>query len=42
VEIRGTPLLGGFDDKTDGAAGEDAPLLQITGTAIMGGVDVKH
>lgn len=43
VAIRGTPLLGGFDDKTDGgAAGEDAPLLQITGTAIMGGVDVKH
>lgn len=42
VEIRGTPLLGGFDDKTDGGAGEDAPLLQITGAAIMGGVDVKH
>ncbi len=42
VEIRGTPLLGGFDDKTDGGAGEDAPRLEIIGTAIMGGVDVKH
>lgn len=42
VEIDGTPLLGGFDDKTDGGGGPDAPLLRITGTVIMGGVDVKH
>lgn len=42
VEMHGTPLLGGLDDKTDQAAGPDAPLLQITGTVIMGGVDIKH
>lgn len=42
VEIDGTPLLGGFDDKTEGGGGEGSPLLRITGTVIMGGVDVKH
>lgn len=42
VEVRGTPLLGGFDDKTRGGAAKDAPLLQVTGTALMGGVEIKH
>jgi len=43
IAIRGTPLLGGFEDKTQPPEDpEGAPLLTITGTAIMGGVEVKH
>ena len=42
VEVRGTPLLGGFDDKTKGGAADDSPRLHVSGTALMGGVDIKH
>lgn len=40
VELRGTPVLGGFDDNTRPRAGSDGRLT-VTGVAIMGGVDVK-
>lgn len=42
IEVRGAPLLGGFDDKTKGGAPSDAPLLSVTGTALMGGVEITH
>jgi hypothetical protein len=41
VTLAGTPLLGGFDDKTRGG-GESGPVLTIRGSAVMGGVDVKN
>lgn len=41
VTITGTPLLGGFDDKTRGGSA-DGPSLEVRGSAIMGGVDIKN
>jgi hypothetical protein len=41
ITITGTPLLGGFDDKTRGGS-VDGPSLEIRGAAIMGGVDIKN
>jgi len=42
IENRVTPILGGVVDKTDGNAAEGAPRLIIRGSAIMGGVELKH
>ena len=43
VEIRGLPLLGGWDDTTDRAAvGPGAPRLEIQVLVALGGVEVKH
>lgn len=43
VELRGTPILGGFEDKTTSPRGaERPPTLRVVGTAVMGGVEVKH
>lgn len=42
IRITGTPLLGGFDDKTDPGQDGEGPVLEIRGVALMGGVDVKH
>lgn len=41
--VRGNvmPLLGGFDDKTR-PTGETGPVLNVRGTAIMGGIEVKN
>lgn len=41
--VRGNvmPLLGGFDDKTR-PTGESGPVLNVRGTAIMGGIEVKN
>ena len=41
VEIRGTPFMGEFDDKTRRAPDERKKLI-VTGLAIMGGVEVKN
>ncbi|MGV8040199.1 MAG: LiaI-LiaF-like domain-containing protein [Thermoanaerobaculaceae bacterium] len=41
VELRGTPVLGGFEDKTRGRHGGSAKTLIIKGFAVMGGVEVK-
>ena len=37
-----TPILGGFEDKTAAPAGAPLGHLIITGTAIMGGIEVSH
>jgi hypothetical protein len=41
VESHVAEILGGFEDKTS-AAGENAPTLIVRGSAIMGGIEVKH
>ena len=43
VECSGIGILGGFDEEHDPevAAEDDAPILRITGVAIMGGVGVS-
>lgn len=44
VAIEGTPIFGGFEDKTEneGELPADAPVLNVHATAIFGGVDVKN
>lgn len=43
VEIRGLPLMGGWDDTTDrAAAGAGAPRLEIQALCALGGLEVKH
>lgn len=37
-----TPILGGFDDSTVPPLDPAAPTLVVKGTAIMGGIEVKH
>ncbi len=41
VSLHGTPILGGFDDTT-ARGGDGSKVLVVTGTAIMGGVEVKN
>lgn len=41
VELSGTPILGGFEDKTTRRHGSSAKTLIIRGFAIMGGVEIK-
>jgi predicted membrane protein len=42
VELRGTPILGGFEDKTRGPLDPNAPRLVVRGIAMMGGVEIKN
>lgn len=43
VEMRGLPLLGGWDDTTDRTnLPSDGPRLDITALVVLGGVEVKH
>jgi predicted membrane protein len=44
VEVSGTPILGGIEDKTDHShpAPSDAPLLEVDALSVLGGVEVKH
>jgi hypothetical protein len=43
VDVRGIPLLGGWDDTTDRAsAGSGAPRLEIRALVALGGLEVKH
>jgi predicted membrane protein len=43
VRMHGTPIIGGFEDKTShGPLTEDASTLEITGAVVMGGVEVKN
>lgn len=44
VEVSGTPILGGIEDKTDHShpAPPDAPLLEVDALSVLGGVEVKH
>ena len=43
VEVRGIPVLGGWDDTTDRAAvGSGAPRLEVRALVALGGLEVKH
>ena len=42
IENQVVAILGGFVDKTDGNVPAGAPMLIIRGSAIMGGVEVRH
>ncbi|WP_307867751.1 DUF1707 SHOCT-like domain-containing protein [Umezawaea beigongshangensis] len=42
VQVSGLGLLGGFEDRTSGNALPGAPVVKITGLAIMAGVEVRH
>ncbi len=42
VQVKGLAILGGYGDKTRSIEGDGRKVLVITGTAIMGGVDIKN
>jgi predicted membrane protein len=42
VVIKGAPILGAFEDKTDSSKQEIGPRLVIRGAVIMGGVEIKN
>jgi predicted membrane protein len=42
VVIKGAPILGAFEDKTDSSRRDGGPRLIIRGAAIMGGVEIKN
>ncbi len=44
LEVKGTPILGGMDNKTHYSGGDNEirPVLQIRYTAVFGGIDVKN
>ncbi len=42
VELRGTPILAGFEDKTRPTPGPIEKRLIVRGVAIMGGIEIKN
>ena len=42
VQVKGLAILGGYADETRTVEGEGRKVLVITGTAIMGGVEIKN
>lgn len=42
VQVRGTAIMGAFEDKTHGAAAQTKKVLIVRGFAIMGGVEIKN
>lgn len=42
VEIKGTPILGGWENKTDTYGMEKNKILYINGVALLGGIEIKH
>ncbi|HET6272324.1 MAG TPA: DUF5668 domain-containing protein [Bacteroidota bacterium] len=42
VALNGTPLMGGFDDKTRPPQGGSSKRLEVKGYAIMGGVEISN
>jgi hypothetical protein len=43
VEVRGIPILGGWDDTTDRSSiGSGAPRLEVRALVALGGLEVKH
>ena len=42
VQVRGTAIMGAFEDKTRGLASQGGKVLIVRGFAIMGGVEIKH
>jgi hypothetical protein len=41
VVVRGTPILGGFDHKSEAPGTDTSKRLVVSGYAIMGGVDIR-
>ena len=42
IEFGVLPILGGYDDETRQEPGPDSPTLKISGSVIMGGLDIKN
>jgi len=42
VQVKGTAILGGYGDETRTIEGDGRKVLVVTGTAIMGGVEIKN
>ena len=42
VQVRGTAIMGAFEDKTRGPASQGGKVLVVRGFAIMGGVEIKN
>ena len=44
IVMNGTPVFGGMADKTErtGAPAAEAPLLEVNGLALVGGIEVKN
>ncbi len=42
VHVTGTPLLGGWENKTAKPDAKDAPVLEITATCVLGGIEIKN
>ena len=42
VQVKGVAILGGYADETRTVPGESRKVLVITGTAIMGGVEIHN
>jgi predicted membrane protein len=42
VQVKGTAVLGAYEDKTRTAEGEGRKVLTVTGMAIMGGVEINN
>lgn len=42
VESMGLAVAGGFESSAGDTADRDAPIIRLSGIAIMGGVDAKH
>ena len=44
ISVRGTPIFGGLDDKTDHSERPeaDAATLHVGAVTIFGGVDIRH
>lgn len=43
VDVRGIPVLGGWDDTTDRTSvGSGAPRIEVRALVVLGGLEVKH
>ncbi len=42
VVVKGVSILGGWDDTTARSSASDAPRLDISVLAVLGGIDVRH
>lgn len=42
VHASGTPVMGGWEDKTTAPTDKNAPILHVNSTCIMGGVEIKN
>lgn len=41
VEMSGLPIMGGFEDRSDGVVDDRAPTLRVRGVVLMGGVEIR-